>query len=172
MAQTTYTADMIRMKLATDERWVRRALVRLYERQTLAEQGSESTHNHNQRGFQPCDARWFSKLAKTVMANPHKVLSFKQLAILRRPWRGAPAICKYANQIMDIMAEDAAAKANVAPAPVQVAAKPVTAPAKTQNNCHICGTELPHCDCYWSHLQAQADRNDALAAWCAKYKEM
>ena len=115
--------------LATDERWVRRALIRLYQRQTASEQASEQTHNHNLQGFQPCDARWFSRLAQYATRFPDRPLSAKQLAIARRPWRGEPAICKYARQLMAIAAADAEAK------------QP-TAPARKFSDCERCGEEL------------------------------
>jgi hypothetical protein len=132
---TTYTQEQIRYKLATDERWVRRALIRLYERQTRQEQAAESTHNCNFRGFQPGDARWFSRIAQFCLKYPNRALSEKQLKVVRRPWRGSPAICKYAGQLMQIMQEDAANKC------VVEAPKPIV------TQCGVCGEHKPGCGC-------------------------
>lgn len=121
---TKWTEEALRTKLSTDERFVRRALVRLYERQTMDEQRSETTRNYNLRGFQPCDAFMFTRFAKWVMSNPTRELTPKQLAYcgVRTPgftgrvrmWRGAPAMAKYAKQLLTVMEEDAAKKAAAA----------------------------------------------------------
>ena len=134
MKHTAHTEQHFRKMLATDERWVRRALIRLYQRQTASEQASEQTHNHNLQGFQPCDARWFSRLAQYATRFPDRPLSAKQLAIARRPWRGEPAICKYSKQLMAIAAADAQAKQPAAP-------------ARKFSDCERCGEELPECRC-------------------------
>jgi hypothetical protein len=94
--------------------------LRLYERQTAYEQSSDTTLNHNLRGFQPCDAFMFTRFAKWLLAG--KSLSPKQLAYVGvetpevkalglrvRMWRGAPAICKYAKQMLKVIEEDRAA---------------------------------------------------------------
>lgn len=143
-----YTESFIRHKLATDERWVRRALIRLYQRQTADEKVSQQTRNHNLRGFQPADARWFTRLAEFAIKNPNRPLSEKQLALVWRPWRDQPAICKYAGQIMKIMQEDAAAKAPVQPAPVV---------QRQFADCERCGEELPTCRCAYKAAYAQAE---------------
>lgn len=101
-----YTVDSIRMMLATNDKAVERALVRLYEKQTAFEQSSEATINKNYQGFQPCDARMFSSFAKWILKG--RSLTQKQLAYARRPWRSSrgntkPAICKYARQIFNMM---------------------------------------------------------------------
>ena len=118
---TKWTEEALRAKLATDERFVRRALLRLYERQTSYEQSSDTTRNLNQRGFAPCDAFMFSRFAKWCLMNPTRTLSPKQLAYCGvrvngfagrvRMWRGAPAIAKYAGQLIKVMEEDAAQEA-------------------------------------------------------------
>lgn len=149
MKQTAYSEDYFRMKLATDERWVRRALIRLYQRQTASEQASEHTHNLNLQGFQPCDARWFSRLAKYALDYPDRPLSKKQLRIARRPWRGAPAIAKYARQLMEIAAADQAAQ--------QTAARPV--------HCDRCGEQLPTCGCVYKAAYAQQEAQQERRAF-------
>ena len=114
-ATKTYTEAEIRRNLETNTAWVKRALVRLYERQTEYEQRSEHTVNLNMRGFQPCDARMFTSFAKQVLKGYN--LSPKQLAycgirdarmpnLRLRYWKGAPAICKYAKQLLTVIEED------------------------------------------------------------------
>lgn len=112
-----YTEAEIRAKLASDSKWVERALLRLYERQTTTEQNAEQTINHNLMGFQPCDARMFTSFAKWIKMG--RKLSPKQLAytgciepgynstLRRRMWRNEPAIAKYARQLLIVMEEDA-----------------------------------------------------------------
>lgn len=155
MKHTGYTEEFFRMKLATDERWVRRALIRLYQRQTASEQSSEHTRNLNQQGFQPCDARWFSRLAKYALRFPDRPLSEKQLAIARRPWRGAPAIAKYARQLVEIAAADLAAK--------QAAAQP-----ENFENCAQCGEQLPTCRCVYKAAYAQQEAKQEQRAYESK----
>lgn len=151
-----YTESFIRHKLATDERWVRRALIRLYQRQTQDEQVSKQTRNHNLRGFQPADALWFSRLAEFAIKFPNKPLSEKQLKMAWRPWRDQPAICKYAGQILRIIQEDAAAKATKAtPAPVQ----------KRFADCERCGEELPTCRCVCKAAYAEQEAEQERRAF-------
>ena len=143
MKHTAYSEQYFRKMLATDERWVRRALIRLYQRQTASEQASEQTHNHNLEGFQPCDARWFSRLAQYATRFPDRPLSEKQMAIARRPWKGSPAICKYSKQLMAIAAADAQAKQAKQPAPIV--------------NCSQCGEQRPGCRCERKAAYAQQE---------------
>jgi len=139
----TYTEAEIRHKLATDERWVRRALIRLYERQTQSEQSAESTQNHNCKGFAPCDAKWFSRLAVFVTKYPKKQLTPKQLALVWRPFKNQPAITKYAGQLMKVMAEDAAVKPTV---------------AQMNSACIRCGEEQPMCKCERKAMDVEHER--------------
>jgi hypothetical protein len=115
----TYTEAEIRENLATKPAWVERALVRLYERQTADEKQRGATVNLNFRGFQPMDAKLFSSFARQILKG--YTLSPKQLACcgVKTPalpagsrvkyWKGAPAICKYAKQLMKVIEEDAKA---------------------------------------------------------------
>lgn len=111
-----YTEAEIRIKLATDEQWVRRALIRLLERQTASEQVQETTRNRNGRGFTPADAKWLTRMAEFVKKNPSKPLSVKQLAMcgIAAPgyigyvklYKGEPCIIKYAGQLLKVIEED------------------------------------------------------------------
>jgi len=53
----------IKNKLATDQDWALRALVRIWEKQTAAEQASEATIENNSVGFSGVDGNFFSSLA-------------------------------------------------------------------------------------------------------------
>ncbi len=158
-----YTEDIIRHKLATDERWVRRALIRLYQRQTQDEQVSKQTRNHNQKGFQPGDALWFSRLAEFAIRFPNKTLSEKQLKLVWKPWRGQPSICKYSGQILRIMQEDAARKQVQQPA-----AQPVQKVAQSTRqfaDCERCGEELPTCRCASKVAHAEQEQEQEACAF-------
>jgi hypothetical protein len=155
-----YTEDFIRHKLSTDERWVRRALVRLYQRQTQDEQSAQQTRNHNRQGFQPADALWFSRLAEFVIKFPNKPLSEKQLKVVWKPWRGNPAITKYAGQILRIMQQDAAAKSASAPT-VQKTQHTV----KQFADCDQCGEQLPTCRCVCKAAEAQLEAEQEQKAF-------
>jgi hypothetical protein len=156
----TYTEEAIRQKLANDERWVRRALIRLYERQTADEKMDERTKVHNKRGFQPTDAKWFSKLAEFVKRNPGKPMSEKQLKIVWKPWRNEPAICKYAGQIMKIIQEDVEAK--------MAKSAVVSAQRKRFSDCEICGEELPTCRCAYKIAYANYELQMEQRAFLSK----
>ena len=55
--------SFIKNKLATDQDWALRALVRIWEKQTAAEQASEVTIENNSVGFSGVDGNFFSSLA-------------------------------------------------------------------------------------------------------------
>ena len=103
------TAIDIRTKIATDNRWLVRAILALYERQTEDEQRAESTDHRNDKGFNAADAPIMSSFAKQILdwrrsddrtyASP---LSPRQLAVARRK------LPKYAGQLARIAAERAA----------------------------------------------------------------
>lgn len=100
-----YTKEMILEKFVQrNAKWVERALVVLYARQTSTEQNVEETIVHNNAGFQPADANFFSSCAKQVLAG--RRLSDKQIYCLCKLNRkGVPRIAKYRGQLLDIIAE-------------------------------------------------------------------
>ena len=96
--------EMIREKLATDNRWLVRGIVAIYERQTFDEQQSLQTSHDNGVGFNGVDANIMSSFAQQIQRwekmdptrrypNP---LSDKQLAIARKK------MGKYAKQLAAI----------------------------------------------------------------------
>ena len=66
-----YTKEYIQDKLTNDIRWMERALVVLYRRQTTDEQMSGETINANNRGFNSVDSRYLSWCAKWVLQGMH-----------------------------------------------------------------------------------------------------
>jgi hypothetical protein len=74
----SYTIEYVRTMLSTNQKWVERAIIKLYERQTSDEQRFEHTRNLNHRGFQPCDAFMMTRFAKWILSG--KSLTPNQLA--------------------------------------------------------------------------------------------
>lgn len=62
------TAIELQQGLETNAKWVERAVVVLYERQTADEKATQSTRVHNRRGFASCDARCGSYMAKWILS--------------------------------------------------------------------------------------------------------
>lgn len=90
-----HTIETIKAKLASDVRWVERAIVVLHERQTADEQLSEATIEANGIGFNAFDARTLSYYATWIMGGRH--LSGKHLDKAKK------ALPKYAKQILSII---------------------------------------------------------------------
>ncbi len=89
--------------IQNDDRAVCRAILALFNQQTVHEQNTESTCYHNKRGFTGADAGFFSSLAKQISrynSSPIKKyklpLSPKQIEIAR------PRLYKYATQLTKI----------------------------------------------------------------------
>jgi hypothetical protein len=76
----TVIKDYIKSQLATNPAWAIRALVKIYERQTLDEQSSGITKEDNGVGFSGVDANILSSFATQV--NNGRNLSPKQMAIV------------------------------------------------------------------------------------------
>jgi hypothetical protein len=55
--------------LEVNPKWVERAIVVLYERQTADEQRTSSTKVHNGRGFASCDARAGTYMAQWILSD-------------------------------------------------------------------------------------------------------
>jgi hypothetical protein len=76
----TITKDFIKNQLATNATWAVKALVKIYERQTIDEQNSQSTKENNGIGFNGLDANILSSFAEQV--NKGRNLSVKQMTIV------------------------------------------------------------------------------------------
>ena len=76
----TITKDFIKNQLATNPTWAVKALIKIYERQTIDEQNSQSTKENNGIGFNGLDANILSSFAEQV--NKGRNLSVKQMTIV------------------------------------------------------------------------------------------
>lgn len=93
-----YTLLMVKEKLGTDVKWIRRALVVITEKnQTTAEQVSESTISANGIGWNGADAKILTSFARSVKKG--WMLSPKQLAVAQR------RLPKYAKQVLALINE-------------------------------------------------------------------
>jgi hypothetical protein len=63
-----YSADEIRNKLQTSDKWLIRGLLAIYAKQTADERASENTKYENGVGFNGTDANILSSFAKQVLA--------------------------------------------------------------------------------------------------------
>jgi hypothetical protein len=93
----SYTIEQVRQKLSTDQRWVERAIVKLFERQTSDEQRTDQTRVTNHRGFTHGDARRLSKAAKWIQSG-RPLSGFH----LQHAFKSVP---KYARQVLEMIEE-------------------------------------------------------------------
>lgn len=84
----------VKLKLSTDPVWAARALVKIYQFQTLDEQKSQSTVYYNGVGFSGTDGRILTSIAKQLLK--YGRISEKQMNIV---FKKMP---KYWNQIIKI----------------------------------------------------------------------
>lgn len=97
------TETEIRTKLATDQKWLERAVIVIYSRQTATEQSSRTTINDNGIGFSASDANVMSYCATWINKGNH--LSGKFLDRARK------IMPKYSKQLLKIAQAREAAKA-------------------------------------------------------------
>jgi hypothetical protein len=62
------TKQFIKEKLLTDDRWLVRGILAIYNLQTDQEKAAEATLKHNGVGFNGCDAYILSSFAKQLQA--------------------------------------------------------------------------------------------------------
>lgn len=94
---TTWKKDEIKEKLMMgDVRWIERAVIAIFNKQTENEKEVESTNMRNNVGFTGADAKILTSFAKQLLRNKNRHLSDKQLAIAKR------RIVKYAGQLAKI----------------------------------------------------------------------
>jgi len=93
-AAKVWTKEEIRAKLETDNQWLFRAVRAIFDRQTAAEQVSETTSEDNGIGFNGADAEILSSYAKFL--TKAGFLTPKQLPIARRK------MLKYSGQLAKI----------------------------------------------------------------------
>ena len=91
---TTYTPEYIKEMLNTNDKWLCRGIIAIYNKQTADEKEAETTKHSNGVGFSGCDAEILSSFAKQLLAG--RSLSNKQREISRKK------IVKYAKQLATI----------------------------------------------------------------------
>jgi hypothetical protein len=102
MAQVT--AELIRERLKSDDRWLARALVALNRRQTADEQRDETTKYHNLQGFTSGHARRGTSMARFY--ETRGFLTPKQLAWWRQVTpSGRMRIEIYTQQLLKVARE-------------------------------------------------------------------
>ena len=88
------TAEFVRRQLATNERWAKEALLKIYARQTAEEQQIGDTRIYNNIGFSGVHGQIMSSLAKQLKFKGW--LSGRQMEIVFK------IIPKYTRQIIEI----------------------------------------------------------------------
>lgn len=86
--------DFLKNKLSTNELWAKRALIKIFEKQTADEQEAEYTKHANSVGFSGVDGEFFTSLAKQLIRKNY--LTTKQMAYVFK------RIPKYWKQILAI----------------------------------------------------------------------
>lgn len=66
-----YTKEQILDKVQTDQKWLERAIIAIYDRQTTDEKATEDTIYHNKKGFKSCHAKRGSYYAKWILSGKH-----------------------------------------------------------------------------------------------------
>lgn len=89
-----WTKREIANNVQNNYEWTKRAILALYERQTIDEQISQHTNHDNNRGYNKTDARFMSSLAEWIKSN--RSLTSKQLFVARKKLE------KYHAQLTDI----------------------------------------------------------------------
>lgn len=86
--------EFVQRKLRTDAAWAKKALFRIYNRQTENEKKLRETNEHNGVGFNGCHAFILTELVNHY--NKNKFFSSKQMRIVFK------LISKYHRQIIEI----------------------------------------------------------------------
>jgi hypothetical protein len=89
-----YTVNQIKAQLQTDDRWLLRGLLAIYQRQTADEQVAQATIERNNVGFNGCDAQFLTDIAQKYQK--YGRLSDKQIIAVRK------CMLKYARQLTRI----------------------------------------------------------------------
>lgn len=99
MTDKIWTKEQIVQLLATNDKAVARALVRINQNQTADEQKQETVKYQNGKGFRPCHARLGTSMAKFFQSRGY--LTQKQINYWRKTDRkGNMRIGIYANQLL------------------------------------------------------------------------
>ena len=90
-----YTKEFIKEKLSTDQRWIERSIIVIYNRQTESEQCNKFTSEKNGVGFCSYDANYFTYLATYLLKSKNNHLSGNHLEKAKK------SIPKYWKQILN-----------------------------------------------------------------------
>lgn len=93
-APKKWTKEEIRFKVETDNTWLIRGLLAIFDRQTDDEKNDEITKHENNIGFSGCDANILTSFAKHY--KEHGWLSKKQIEICRKK------MLKYCGQLAKV----------------------------------------------------------------------
>ena len=110
--KTSWKEEEVSARLASDARWVEKAIQILYERQIADEQQALTTFHLNEIGYQQADAKMFSRFSVVIAARAAQGIPEGQRLTVddlkAGPWRmwARPkvpirTICKYRKQILD-----------------------------------------------------------------------
>lgn len=94
-----YTAEFIREKMDTDDKWLVRGLIAIYKKQTAQEKAIRETREKNGVGFNGVDGQIMSSIAEFYMNRQY--ITPKQTVVVRRKMR------KYAGQLARIANSEA-----------------------------------------------------------------
>lgn len=94
----TYTLSTVKDKIKTDQRWLQRAIVVLYQHQTHDEQVQRETKYRNDVGFNSADAKKLSYYAKWISLGKNLSGHHLQTAFKLVP--------KYSKQILNLINEN------------------------------------------------------------------
>jgi len=97
--------EYVKNKLATDSNWASRAILKLYECQTAAEQSVGTTTENNGIGFNGLDGVILSSFAQQLLKG--RTLTAKQLAIAHKK------LPKYGKQVMNFIPPEKQAELEV-----------------------------------------------------------
>lgn len=103
------TKDELLEKLATDERWLHRGILAIYERQTTDEKQREETKHQNGIGFNGPDAKFMSKMAQQILLWQAGKWKYRFPMSPRQQAAARNRIRKYAGQLLRIVEEKQAA---------------------------------------------------------------
>lgn len=84
----------VKTQLATNNAWLFRGIVAIYNKQTQDEKAIKETTNHNCVGFTGADAKFMSAMAERIINNSY--MTEKQIACIRKGMK------KYAAQLVKI----------------------------------------------------------------------
>ena len=101
--EKTWTRDEIETNLRNYDKWVVKAIIAIYNRQTASEKRSKSTNRYNDVGFNSVDARFLSDLAESANTSMNKYGRSAANALTDAQLNaGRDAIMKYAGQLTKI----------------------------------------------------------------------